>query len=126
MVKTRTQREAPMLNVSKNALGVSQQRIGDLNTQIESGSLNVGNSYIASNLSKRSLKSDEVIVTGDSPEAKRGQWLPVDGSLGVKTGISSSNVNSSKLSIGAVAHSGIVKKATIASSGSGGTSGANV
>ena len=125
MVKTRTQREAPVLAVSKNALGVSQQRIGDLNNQIETGNLNVGNSYISSNLSKRSLKNDEVVV-GDSPEAKRGQWLPVDGSSNVRTGISSSSANQSKLSIGAVAHSGIVKKATIASSGSGGTSGSNV
>lgn len=129
MTKTRTQRNAPTLNVSKNALGVSQHRVEELTTQIESGNLTVGNNYITSNLSKRQLKNNEVVVTAsDSPEAKRGEWIPAGGggSQMTKSGVSSGASNS-QLSVGAIAHGGsFSKKASVASSGGGGSAGSNV
>lgn len=130
MAKTRTQREAPVLNVSKNALGVSQYRVEELTSQIESGNLTVGNNYVASNLSKRQLKNNEsVAATTDSPEVKRGDWAPANGGVSqiTKRGTSSSGTSGSQLSIGAIAHGGaFAKKASVSSSGSGGSSGSNV
>lgn len=127
MAKTRTQREAPVLNVSKNALGVSQHRVSEITSQIESGDLSVGNSYVASNLSKRQPKTNEAVVPSNTPEIKRGEWT-VGGGAFAKNGAGTPNTSQSKLSVGAIAHGGtFVKKATVSSSGSGGSSsGSNV
>ena len=126
MAKRRTSREntVPELRVSKDVNGLSDFRKDQLNKSIESGEVVQASSYVGSTLSKRG-NSDAVAPVG-TQKINRGDWQHGEGiSSGVRTG--STNLQNSKLAVGAVAHSDTFqKKAAVVGSGNASSAGANV